>query len=67
MAAETDELADVPPEEFVAARDERPPEARDSERLLDRHRAAQHEAQQHAGDGDDVEDASFADQVLGVI
>src|SRR2546426_7682521 len=33
--------------------DEGAPEARHPERLLDRHRAPQHEAQQHAGDGDD--------------
>src|SRR6266849_8295609 len=33
--------------------DERAPEAGHAERLLDRHRATQHEAQQHAGDGDD--------------
>src|SRR3989442_8718898 len=33
--------------------DERTPEARYAERLLDRHRATQHEAEQHAGDGDD--------------
>src|SRR5881296_4147515 len=33
--------------------DEGAPEARHPERLLDRHRAPEHEAQQHAGDGDD--------------
>src|SRR6266545_1838710 len=33
--------------------DERAPEAGHAERLLYRHRATQHEAQQHAGDGDD--------------
>src|SRR5918996_3325005 len=33
--------------------DERAAEAGDAEGLLDRHRAPQHEAQQHPGDGDD--------------
>src|SRR6266700_5730800 len=35
--------------------DERAAEARHAEGLLDRHRAAQHEAQEHARDGDDGE------------
>src|SRR2546426_9721320 len=36
--------------------DERAPEAGHAERLLDRHRATQHEGQQHAGDGDARQD-----------